>query len=116
MATKNQIADMLKERFADVAERGKVMGQALKVRADMAVTRRRMRTTYAELGEAIYQCMAAKESVDLQEGQWTSYQERVDGLKAELRSQEAHLHEVMHPEEAQKVVAELKAGEENGEA
>ena len=116
MATKKQIADMLRERFADVAERGRVMGQVLKVRADIAVTRRRLRTTYAELGEAIYKGMTAKESVDLQEEQWTSFQKRVDGLKAELRPQEARLHEVTHPEEAERVMAELKAGEGNGGA
>ena len=115
MATKKQIADMLKARFADVAERGRVMGQALKVRTDMAVTRRRMRSTFAELGEAIYGCMAAGEAVDLQEGRWTSFRDRVEGLKAELRAQEAHLRDVMHPQEKVEVAAELGPVEENGE-
>ena len=115
MATKKQIADMIRERFADMADRGRVMGQALKVRADMAVARRRMRSTFAELGEAIYARMVAGEGGDLQEDRWTSFQERVDGLKAELRTQEARLHEIMHPEEGEKV-AELEAAEENGGA
>ena len=113
MATKKQLTDVLRERFADVADRGRVMGQALKARADMAVTRRRMRSTFAELGEAIYARMAAGEGVDLQEGRWTSFQERVVGLKAELLTQEARLHEIMHPQEVEEV-AELGAAEENG--
>ena len=51
MSTTKKIADTLKQHLADVADRGKLFGQALKVRADMAAIRRRLRTTYAELGE-----------------------------------------------------------------
>ena len=60
MGTKKQLTDSLKERLVDVAERGKVIGQALKVRADMAATRRSLRATYAELGE---RCTGASRAV-----------------------------------------------------
>ena len=54
MSTTKKIADTLKQHLADVADRGKLFGQAFKVRADMAAIRRRLRTTYAELGEEVY--------------------------------------------------------------
>ena len=98
MATKRQIAETLRGRFAHVAERGRVLGQALKMRADMAVTRRRLRSTLADLGEKIYQRMESGQAEDLcQDPLLASFQERICGLKAELRIQETELREVMHP-------------------
>lgn len=93
MPTKKQIADSLRARLADVAERGRVLGQALKVRADMAATRRRLRSTFAELGEAVYQ--------RLQDGQLEgdhrllSLKERINSLRAEIRSRESELRDLM---------------------
>lgn len=97
MATRTQIAETLRERFAGVAERGRVLGEALKMRADMAVTRRRLRTTMADLGEKIFLRMESGEAEELcQDPLLVSYQERICGLKAELRIQESELREVMH--------------------
>ena len=93
MPTKKQIADGFRERLADVTERGKVIGQALGVRADMAATRRRLRNTYAELGEEMYR--------RLQEGEYAgdhqllTLKERIDGLKAEARMREGQLKDIM---------------------
>ena len=115
MATRKQIAESLRVRFADVAERGRVLGQALKMRADMAVTRRRLRSTMADLGEKIYLRMDSGEAEDLcQDPLLVSYQERICGLKAELRIQETELREVMHP--AGKGDGRAGAGESVAEA
>ena len=93
MSTKKRIADSLKERLTDVAERGKVIGQALKVRADMAATRRRLRTTYAELGEEVYRRLGEGEFEG--DHQLLSMKERVDGLRAEVRHLEAELRDIV---------------------
>ena len=96
MATKTQIAEALKERFVNVAERGRVLGHALKVRADMAVTRRRLRSTFADLGEKIYTRMEAGQAEALsKDALLVSFQERINGLKAELWIQGAQLQEIM---------------------
>ena len=54
MRTKEEITQTIKEQFVNVRERGRVLAQALKARADIAATRRRMRSTFADLGEAVY--------------------------------------------------------------
>jgi hypothetical protein len=46
MATRKQIAETLKERFADVVERSRVLGQALEMRTDMALSRPRRRSSW----------------------------------------------------------------------
>ncbi|MBT3346254.1 MAG: hypothetical protein HN712_16770 [Gemmatimonadetes bacterium] len=93
MPTKKQIADGLRERLADVAERGKVIGHALGVRADMAATRRRLRATYAELGEEMYRRLQAGEFEG--DHQLLTLKERLDGLKAEARMHEGQLRDIM---------------------
>jgi hypothetical protein len=93
MPTTKQIADSFRERLADVAERGKVIGQALGVRADMAATRRRLRNTYAELGEQMYQRLQRGECEG--DHQLLSLKERIDGLKAEARTHEGQLRDLM---------------------
>ena len=94
MATKKQLTDSFKERLADVAERGKVIGQALKVRADMAATRRRLRITYAELGEEVY---GRLKNGDLNgDDALNSLQQRIDGFKADVREREDELRRIMH--------------------
>ena len=96
MATKKQIADALRSRFADVAERGRVLGHALKIRADIAVTRRRLRSTLADLGESVYGRMEAGEAGFLgDDSLLVSFQERITGLKAELKFQETELQQAM---------------------
>lgn len=93
MPTTKQIADSFRERLADVAERGKVIGQALGVRADMAATRRRLRNTYAELGEQMYQRLQSGECEG--DHQLLSLKERIDGLKAEAGTHEGRLRDLM---------------------
>ncbi len=96
MATKTQIADMLRCRLADVAERGRVLGQALGVRADMAATRRRLRAALADLGEEVHTRLRAGQEQGLAaEVKVRDLQDQVDGLKAELRLQETELRRIM---------------------
>ena len=96
MATKQQIADMLRGRLADVAERGRVLGQALGVRADMAATRRRLRAALADLDEEVHTRLRAGQEQGLAaEVKVRDLQDQVDGLKAELRLQETELRRIM---------------------
>jgi len=107
MATKRQIAEVLKERFANVAEHGRVLGLALKARADIAVTRRRLRSTLADLGEKFYTRMDSGQAGELgNDPLLVSFQERITGLKAELRLQEAGLKEIVEERKERKKVAE----------
>ena len=92
MSTK-QIAEALRDRLANVAEKGRVLGQALIVRADLAAARRRLRAGYTELGEAAY--------TRLQDGglegdaAMNALVDRIDGFKAEVRLREAELKQIM---------------------
>lgn len=96
MATKRQIADMLRGRLADVAERGMVLGQALGVRADMAATRRRLRAALADLGEEVHARLRAGQGAEMAgDARIAAMQDQVDGLKAELRLQEMELRRIM---------------------
>ena len=98
MPTKKQITEALRERLSDVAERGKIIGQALRVRADMAVTRRRLRSTFAELGEEIYERMIGGSNGSVSANDTlNSFRTRIEGLKEELKSHEEELDKVMHP-------------------
>ncbi len=91
--TKKKIAETLRERLADMADRGRVLGKALKVRADLAATRRRLRTTFAELGEEVYARLKDGDmNADITLG---SLKERIDGFKAEVRMKEDELREIM---------------------
>ncbi len=93
MGTKKQLTDSLKERWADVAGRGKVIGQALKVRADMAATRRRLRATYAELGEEVYERLKNGEFGG--DAALATQHQRIDRFKADVREKEEELRKIM---------------------
>ena len=93
MPTRRQITDVLKDRFEDVKERGKILGQALKVRTEIAATRRRLRSTYAELGEEIYNRLKA--GTQPGDSSLDGFCDRVDGIKAELKDQEEDLRQIM---------------------
>jgi hypothetical protein len=96
MPTKRQLADTLKERFAGVAERGRVVAQALKMRADIALTRRRLRSTLADLGESIFARMESGSAPELEsDPMLSSFHERIAGLKAELKFQETELQQIV---------------------
>jgi hypothetical protein len=87
---------MLRGRLADVAERGRVLGQALGVRADMAATRRRLRAALADLGEEVHARLRAGQGAELAgDDKIRAMQDQVDGLKAELRLQEMELRRIM---------------------
>jgi hypothetical protein len=96
MATRNNLADIFKKRLAGVAERSRVLGRALKVRANMAATRRRLRTTFATMGEELYTRMRADQIDTLaDDSQLATLAERADELKAELKELEEELRTLM---------------------
>ena len=93
---KQEITDTIKARFASVRDRGKVLAQALKVRADMAAVRRRLRMTFAELGESVYGKMVAGQAKGWGDApELVGFRTRVEGLKAELEQRERELTEIM---------------------
>jgi len=104
---KQEITDIIKARFASARERGKVLAQALKVRAEIAGVRRRLRATFAELGEEVYGKIAAGQAKGWGDG-FAEFKARVEGLKAELGQREAKLAEIM--EGGEKKAEEEKAG------
>ena len=93
MPTKKRIADALKERLSDVADRGRILGKALKVRAEIAAARRRLRSTFSELGEHVYTGLKSGELPS--ENSLSAFADRIDGSKAEVRMLEAELRDVM---------------------
>jgi exonuclease VII small subunit len=93
MPSKEEISNAIKVQFANVRERGKILAQALKARADIAATRRRLRLTFADLGEAIYTRL---ESGELElDSATTDFKLRIEGLKAELRQREGALKSIV---------------------
>ena len=93
MSTKKQIADAVRSRLADVAGRGRTLGQALKVRADLAAGRRRLRAAYAQLGEEAY--VRLRDGGMESDATMTTFRGRIDDIKAEVRTREAELKEIM---------------------
>jgi hypothetical protein len=93
MSTKKQIADAVRSRLADVAGRGRTLGQALKVRADLAAGRRRLRAAYAQLGEEAY--VRLRDGGMEADATMTTFRGRIDDIKAEVRTREAELKEIM---------------------
>ncbi|MFH1567606.1 MAG: hypothetical protein ABIL09_06345, partial [Gemmatimonadota bacterium] len=73
--------------------RGRVLAQALRVRVDMAATRRRLRATFAELGEEAYgRLLSGRLGED---AELAGFRLRIQGLMAEIRQREAELREIM---------------------
>ena len=93
MVTKREVAEAVKARFASAAERTRVLARAMTVRLDILAIRRRMRATFAELGEEVYGQMKAghlNENAKLK-----SFRVRLDGLKAELDDREEALKKIL---------------------
>lgn len=93
MVTKQEVAEAVKARFASAAERTRVLARAMKVRLDILAIRRRMRATFAELGEEVYEQMKAGhlgENFGLK-----SFRVRLDGLKTELGDREGALKKIL---------------------
>ncbi len=97
MRSKEEITDVIKMQFANMRERGKVLAQALKARADIAATRRRLRLTFADLGEIMYTRLASGELEP--DSTTTDFKLRIEGLKAELRQRESALKSIMAGED-----------------
>ena len=105
MATKEEITETIKAQFANVRERGRIMARALRARADIAATRRRLRATHADLGEEVYARMEADPAWGGDED-LTAYKIRIDGLKAELGQREKALKEILGGREKEVEAAE----------
>ena len=117
MTSKEEITEAIRAQFASVKERGRVLAQALKARADIAATRRRLRGAFADLGEEVYGRMAADE-----QGPWsedvelTDHQMRIEGVKAELRQRERALQSIMAGEEEEEESEEAEKEKADSEA
>ena len=99
MTRKRQVTDALRNRLAGAAERGRVLGKALKVRAEIAASRRQLKTTFGELGRHVYSRIKAgdlpAEAGAAGDETLLAYTQRIDGCKAEIRLKEAELREIV---------------------
>ena len=96
MLTREEVTAGIRTRFANVKERGHVLGRALKERAAIAATRRRLQTTYAGLGEHVYEAIKAGQAWDRgADPELASFDDRIKGIKAELRQRETALKEIL---------------------
>ena len=117
MASKEEITEAIRAQFASVRERGRVLARALKARADIAATRRRLRGALADLGEEVYGRMAADEK-----GPWSKdaeladHRTRIEGVKAELRQRERALQEIMEGRGEEEEVEEAEEEEADSAA
>ena len=91
---KKPLADGLRDRLAGVAERGRVIGQVLRARADLAASRRRLRAAMRELGEEVYRRLG-EGAMEGDHG-LLLLKERIDGLHDELHRREEELRAAMH--------------------
>ena len=94
MRSREEIIDAIKTQCANVRERGQIAVQVLKLRAEIAATRRRLRSAFAELGEAVYAKLSEGEAVDFA-GDLGDFKLRIEGLKADIRQSEKALREVV---------------------
>lgn len=94
--TRKQLAESLREHLADAMERGRVLAQALRVRADMAVVRRRLQRHFADLGREAYQRLSAGQLAEMAaDARAADLRQSIDGLRAELRLKEEELRQVL---------------------
>ena len=107
MRSKEEITDAIKTQFSNVRERGKVLAQALKARADIAATRRRLRSTFADLGETVYSRIDSGEFG--QDASLADFKLRIEGLKAELRQREEALKVIVGGNESSLSTEEIDA-------
>ena len=101
---KQEITDVIKARFASARDRGKVLARALGIRAEIAAVRRRLRATFAELGEDVYGKMAAGKAKGWGDAPGLAeFKTRIEGLHAELGQREVKLTGIMAGEEKKEV-------------
>jgi len=111
---RQEITDTIKARFTSVRERGKVLAQALKVRAEIAAVRRRLRMTFAELGEEVYGKMVAGQAKGWGDAPGlVEFKVRVEGIKVEIGQLEKKLAQIM--EGGEKKAAEKSQDESDAE-
>ena len=107
MATKKEIAEGIKVQFTNVKKRGRILGQALKARAEIAATHRRLRSAFADLGEEIYGRMATGQAKILSaDAELATYKTRIEGGKAELGQREKALTEILEARKEKATVEE----------
>jgi len=112
MNSKEEITEAIKAQFANVRERGRVLAQALKMRADIAATRRRMRLAYADLGEEVFKRMKSGSA-----GSWADdpvladHRTRIEGVQAELRQRERALATLVERRSAPEAPAPAASGD-----
>jgi len=96
MATKEEITEQIKARFASVRERARVLAHAMKVRAEIVAVRRRLRSACADLGEEVYSRLVRQAGATLKaDATLQEFRVRIDGLHAELHQRERALAEIL---------------------
>jgi hypothetical protein len=105
---KKSMTGSITARLAEVRKRGKVFAQKVGVRANIIVSRRRLRRVFAELGENVYGEMASEGAKGREDAPGlAAFKIRIDGLKGEIHQQEEKLTKIMAKED--KVVPETKS-------
>ncbi len=108
MYTKEEITTAIKQHFANARDRGQVLARALKVRADIASSRRRLQATYADLGQHVDAQLGANAKWNPGgDGVIQSFQLRVAGIKAELSQRERELQRVLAGEREENATSEV---------
>lgn len=95
MVSRQAITEALKARLISVKERGLVMAQVLKARADIAATRRRLRRVFAELGEETFNRLETGKGLAPGDPGADPLLVRIRGLQAELTQQEVVLQQIL---------------------
>ena len=120
MYTKEEISAGIKAQFINVKERGRVLARALKARAALAATRRRLRAAFAELGEHVYEKIEAGQAWGRgEDAELAPFQTRIRGLKMELCQREEALRAILERREEkpeEKEIEEVAASKKKEKA
>ncbi len=109
MTTKQEITKTIKAQFANIKTQSRVLARALKARADIAAVRHRLRRTFADLGEQVYEQIESGKSKGLSgDTELAAFKTRIDGLKAELRQREDALKKILEAEKEEEEAAPKK--------
>ena len=113
MYTKKEITEFIKTQFGSAKERGQFLAQALKARGVIAATHRRLRGTFAELGEYVMEEMESGR-INYDDPDLMAFRTRIKGLQAELGQREEALKEILEGGKQQETEEE-EEGEEAAE-
>lgn len=112
---KTGIKKTFKAHFDHVKTRGRVFARAVKVRAEIAATRRRMRSVFADLGQSVYGKMDNSKTLS-SDADLSIFKTRMEGLEAELELREKELRKILKNDVATDAVEvaarDTTAGEE----